>query len=751
MKHLLRCVVRTAVVLGTVLTGSLASAAVINVPAGGDLQTALNAAQPGDVIVLPAGARFVGQFKFPAKAGMVTVRSSGTLPDRRVTPADASLMATIASGIGAMSIDMYGARNWTLDGIRFEPNTEGFGEIIGIQGAENIVLKRLLFVVPSTGQQKRFVLGNGRHITLTQSYCSGVWRTGQDSQCFVAWDGGGPFTITDNFLEAAGENVMFGGADSVSPDNVPSDILVENNFFTKRLEWKGQSRGVKNIFELKSARRVIVRNNVFERNWIDAQAGSAIVFTPRNQDGHASWSTVEDVLFEYNVVRDTPSHFNILGYDDIYQSGQATRITIRHNLLLGSGGGRMLTAGNEVGVLVFDHNTYVNPQPSESSAITLYAEGSIPTLNGTRTPGYAVNQLTFTNNMTHGNNYGLHSATGFGTAALTAMTRSYDWRNNVVAGGWGTYPATTNLLPLELYAVQFDSNYYLVSTSEFKSMATDGTDLGWNRSGATAPPPPPPCSYSVNPGSLSFGASGGTARVDVTTAAGCAWTTQSAASWATVGAGGSGAGSVNVSVASNSGSSRSTVVTIAGIAVTVSEAAATVTCSYDVTPTSVSFPATGGTATVSVSTPPGCTWSASSGVSWLSVSGSGNGPGTATITSGINSGASRTATVTVAGRAVSISQAAPAPAACTYSVSPTSLTVPATGGTFTVQVTTGSSCEWTTKSNNGWLKVSPGGSGSGTVMLTVNGGGGARTATANIAGHTVTVNQQGAPKGKGVK
>ena len=468
------------------------TAGVINVAAGGDLQGALNQAQPGDVIVLEAGARFVGNFQLPAKAGTVTLRSSGTLADRRVSEADAPMMATIASAGGAAPINLYDSSNWTIDGIRFEANVGGSGETIAIWRGENIVLRRLLLIVPADLEQRRFVLGNGRNITLTQSYCSGIWSSQQESQCFVAWDGAGPYRITDNFLEAATENVMFGGADSIAPDSIPSDILVEGNHFSKRLEWKGQRRGVKNLFELKAARRVVIRNNLFERNWVDAQSGSAIVFTPRNQGGTAPWTVVEDVLFEYNIVRDTPTHFNILGYDNVAPSGQATRITVRQNLLLGSGGGRLATIGNDVGVLAFDHNTYVNPQVTAATMITLYAEGHVAVAGGTRAPAFAVENFTFTNNLSQFNTYGLHSAVGLGSAALAAMTQTSTWSNNVLAGGAGTYPPTTTFIPVDEYPSHFDADYYLVSTSAFKSMATDGTDLGWNRLEPKSDPDPEP-------------------------------------------------------------------------------------------------------------------------------------------------------------------------------------------------------------------------------------------------------------------
>src|SRR3954451_5210779 len=50
----------------------------ISVPQGGDLQAALNAAQPCDVISLAAGAVFTGTFTLPAKSGScwITIRSS---------------------------------------------------------------------------------------------------------------------------------------------------------------------------------------------------------------------------------------------------------------------------------------------------------------------------------------------------------------------------------------------------------------------------------------------------------------------------------------------------------------------------------------------------------------------------------------------------------------------------------------------------------------------------------------------------
>ena len=56
-------------------------------PAGGNLQAAINAANPGDTITLAAGAVYAGSFVLPAKSGSsyITIRSS--TPDAQL-PAD---------------------------------------------------------------------------------------------------------------------------------------------------------------------------------------------------------------------------------------------------------------------------------------------------------------------------------------------------------------------------------------------------------------------------------------------------------------------------------------------------------------------------------------------------------------------------------------------------------------------------------------------------------------------------------------
>jgi Right handed beta helix region len=458
------------------LLASPVSAEIRQVRSGGDLQAALSAAQPGDEIVLEAGTRFVGGFTLPAKpfGALITIRSSATLPDRRLTPADASLLPIIASGSGGPALTGVGASQWKLDGLRFESNSGGAGNIIELQDVSNVTLDRLLIIAGSTGQ-KRAIMGNGRHVTLTRSHIANIWTRGQDSQAFCAWDGAGPYTITDNYLEAASENVMFGGADSKAADRVPSDIVVERNHFSKPLEWKGQPRTVKNLFELKSAKRVAVRNNLFERNWTDAQNGYAILFTARNDDGGSPWAAVQDVVFEHNIVRDVENGFNVLGYDSYQASGRTTRVTIRNNLVVTAG--TFLQAGGEVGTLVVDHNTV-----DQGYNFGLLYTGAVwPSgVDKPRLAQFAVEDLTITNTLANHNEYGLvGEEAGIGTPGLTQRTRHFRWTHNVLAGGGAqNYPVMTWRPSVEEHRRNFTSDYHLIGTSKYLKGGSDGQDLG---------------------------------------------------------------------------------------------------------------------------------------------------------------------------------------------------------------------------------------------------------------------------------
>ncbi|HET6647296.1 MAG TPA: hypothetical protein VFH01_08215 [Pyrinomonadaceae bacterium] len=222
----------------------VAHAATLTVPAGGDLQAAILAAQPGDTIIVEAGATFSGTFHLPLKAGdeYVTIQSSrlAELPEgQRVSPSQSHLMPKIVTpGLGNPALHTVpGAHHYRILGIEFAPaDADTFTyELItlGEQGESQDTLDEVphhltfdrcyIHAFPEQAL-KRGVTLNSAHTDITNSYISGFKATGQDTQAILGWNGPGPFRIINNYLEAAGENVMFGSADPSIPGLVPSDI-----------------------------------------------------------------------------------------------------------------------------------------------------------------------------------------------------------------------------------------------------------------------------------------------------------------------------------------------------------------------------------------------------------------------------------------------------------------------------------------------------------------------------------------------
>ena len=320
-----------------------------SVPAGGDLQAAVDAARPGDTIVLAAGATYRGPITLPAKSGegWVVIRSSAAddLPaDRRVGPGDAPRMARIVAGRASDPAvrTAPGAHHFKLVGLELTvaPGTYSQGLVLLGTGDEtsdqqfphHLVIERCYVHGDPQAGGKRGVALNARHVAIVDSYFTDWKGVGQETQAIAGWNTPGPVKIVNNYVEAAGVNVIFGGADPTIRNLVPSDIEVRRNHFTKRLEWRSEKWTVKNLFELKNARRVLIDGNLFEHSWAAAQAGFAVVFTPRNQDGKSPWSVVEDVTFSNNVVRGAGSGMSITGQDDNHPSAQTRRILITNNL-----------------------------------------------------------------------------------------------------------------------------------------------------------------------------------------------------------------------------------------------------------------------------------------------------------------------------------------------------------------------------------------------------------------------------------
>ena len=279
-----------------------------------------------------------------------------------------------------------------------------------------------------------------------------------------------------------------------------------------------------------------------------------------------------------------------------------------------------------------------------------------------------------------------------------------------------------------------------------------------------------PCRYDINPQAVAISSSGENATVTVTTSGeACGWSVRNTAAWvAPDRPEGTGGGIVRFAVAANEAAeARSTTVTIADIAFTISQGAAPGPgCSYQVSPSTIAIPTGGGDATAMVAAPAGCSWSSSIGVPWISVldGGAGTGAGAVRLRAAANDGAARSTTVLIAGQPVAVSQAAstsppvppspppPAPPppqpTCSYAITPGKQSVGSTATTVAVEVSAPGGCAWTAVSENTWIGVTAGatGSGTGTVGLAIAANTGAqRAGRVVIGGLAFEVQQEAAP------
>ena len=223
----------------TIRYGTTSPGTTIDVPAGGDLQAALNQVQPGGTIRLAAGATYTGNFKLPAKGGtsFIVITTNTALPPAgtRIDPSYRTRLATIKSPNGASALaTATGASYYRVVGVSFDANVGGGGEVIALgrdaqttlaEVPHHLEFDRVLITGDAAVGQRRGIAVNAAHVTIANSDIRDIKDAGQDSQAIAGWNTPGPITIRNNYLEAAGENIMFGGAHinipNVDPERHP--------------------------------------------------------------------------------------------------------------------------------------------------------------------------------------------------------------------------------------------------------------------------------------------------------------------------------------------------------------------------------------------------------------------------------------------------------------------------------------------------------------------------------------------------
>jgi hypothetical protein len=404
-----------------------------------------------------------------------------------VDPSYAGSMPKLEAGRGAVLVTAPGAHHYRFVGIEIRPRAGaslvnlvdlGTGEPAAELVPSHLIFDRCYLHGDAEKGTRRGIAMNSRHTAVVNSYLSDFKAVGADSQAIAGWGGAGPFKIDNNYLEAAGENLLFGGGDPVIRNLVPSDIEIRGNQVSKPLRWKvgdpvfeGVPWAVKNLLELKNARRVLVEGNLFEHGWAHAQAGFAIVFTVRNEDGGAPWSAVQDVTFVNNVVRRAGAGISVLGRDNNHPSQPTERLLISNNLFDDLGGphwdgsGRLFQILDGVTNLTIEHNTAFQRGP------IIFAEGRPHT------------GFVYRSNVTAHNAAGIAgTGTGVGNATLTTFFPGAIVTTNVMVGGHASAYPRGNFFPASLDQVGFadlrGGDYRLAVSSRYRRAGTDGRDPG---------------------------------------------------------------------------------------------------------------------------------------------------------------------------------------------------------------------------------------------------------------------------------
>jgi hypothetical protein len=541
----------------TAMADTPAPGSVIAVNAGGDLQSALNSANCGETIQLQASAVFAGNFTVPAKScddqHWIIVRTStpdtqlppeGTrmtpcyagivsLPARPAYPCQnpQKLLATIELNKPGMISGpiqfLAGANHYRFVGLEIT-RLPGIGSTVDLMAmqntstgsADNIILDRCWVHGTAQDETRRgFALGSMSSVGIVDSYFSDFHCISISGTCTDANDiGGGAgnyaqtvWKIDDNFLEAAGESILLGGAAATI---TPSDIEVRFNHFFKPLTWLqgnpgfvGGSDGnpfvVKNHFELKNGKRILIEGNIFEDNWGGfTQHGYSIVLTPRNdydvttQISDCNVCQVTDITIRYSTISHVGAAMNI---SDVLTNGEPAAGGGRYSIhdvtlddieathYLGGGGLFLIMNYWQQNGLNSLQITHVTGFPDPGGRI-------LALVNDTTNP--PIQGFVFTDNIVSVPTLPVWGAGGgsdncemsrYPITGLDACFANYVFTGNVLIGPPADLPAsdwpTGNMLPASVSDVEFvnynngdGGNYTLSPSSPYKSAS--GPDPG---------------------------------------------------------------------------------------------------------------------------------------------------------------------------------------------------------------------------------------------------------------------------------
>lgn len=264
--------INVAILLLLVISCIASAQSTVVVPAGGNLQAAINSAPCGSTIILQAGATYTAPssaFVLPAKGcttySVIRTSNVAQLPvDRRVTVADRPNMARVVAigGRGAFQIAA-NSTYWALIGLEVTNQSSGteaehVQDLLGsVDGGYNRNSKPAHFLIdrcyihpqedglPTSDPNYNFrtashgVAWNVADLTISNSRLTGflgAYRHGQniniDSEAIAYSSGPGPLNVFNNSIDAWYAGILTGGADTDSDNFGTIASATSNSVFT---------------------------------------------------------------------------------------------------------------------------------------------------------------------------------------------------------------------------------------------------------------------------------------------------------------------------------------------------------------------------------------------------------------------------------------------------------------------------------------------------------------------------------------
>jgi hypothetical protein len=535
------------VYIQSAMANTPAPGSTISVNAGGDLQSALNSAHCGDTIQLQAGATFTGAFTFPAKNcddnHWIIVRTSSDdskLPAEgsRLSPCYAGVsslpgrpsfqcastsnvlpkLVMAAAGTGPINFAS-GANYYRIIGLEIT-RTAGTGGVSALWSvakggtANNLVVDRVWMHGTAQDDTTRAIeLGGSTYVAIVDSFftdfhCVSITGSCSDAQTINGGLGDnqmGPYKIVGNFLEASGENILFGGGEATV---TPADIEIRQNHMFKPLTWlQGQARYVggtngnpfvvKNFLELKNAQRVLVDGNIME-NCLGgfSQVGFAILLTPKNQSNLCPSCQVTDVTIRYSSISHVGAGLQIA--NGLSDSGGSTldgeRYSI-HDVIVDDIDGVKYKGPGELAQISVGAGAPVLKNVTINH-VTAFAPSTLFIIGDEVGPTPQMSNFIFTNSIVNTGSYPVWSTGSGGSAncayhdspitTFNACFSSYTFSADALiaappATKWPSgnfFPATTTAVQFVNYKGGIGGDYHLLPSSPYKGLGTDGKDLG---------------------------------------------------------------------------------------------------------------------------------------------------------------------------------------------------------------------------------------------------------------------------------